>query len=78
MIGKIKDTLTPASRQVYYGPNRGTPEWRSRGAFGWGCGPCAVRGQDVGGFVDCEDEARRAAEEHAKTHRGARAVYGDG
>lgn len=78
MLDIIKDKLTPVSRQVYYGPNRGTPEWQAKGAFAWGCCPCATKGEDIGGFEPTLDKARQKAETHATTHRAARAVYGEG
>lgn len=78
MFDQIKNLLTPMSLQVYYGPNRGTAEWLAKGEYGWGCCPCANRDKDAGGWTATLDEAQRAAEDHAKTHRGARAVYGEG
>ena len=78
ILDKIKDTLTPHALQVYYGPNRGTAEWLAKGEFGWGCGPCAGQSKDTGGWTATLGEAQRNAVDHAKTHRGARAVYGDG
>lgn len=64
-------------RHVYYGPNRGTAEWRALGAFAWGCDLCAERG--CGGFCASLPEAKQKADGHAKEHGGrVRAAYYEG
>lgn len=71
--------ITPTSRQVTYGPNRGSAEWRAKGAYVWHCGAgCLPDGEMDGGFCRSLDEAKRAAERHAGGHRGMRAVYDEG
>lgn len=76
---RIADKITPISRQVNYGPNRGSAEWQARGAYTWHCNAgCLPDGGMDGGFCHDLNEAKNTAEKHARGHRGMRAVYYEG
>lgn len=78
ILGRLLDRLWPIGWQVYYGPNRGSEEYRALGAYAWGCCPCAGDDRDVGGFAGSDVEARAKAVKHARQHLLARAVYDEG
>lgn len=66
-------------KHVYYGPNRGTPEWRALGEFAWGCCLCVDKDSESGGFCASLPKAKQKAETHAREHGGrVRATYEEG
>jgi hypothetical protein len=78
----VHDTARKIDRRyVSYGPVRGNA--REFGAFAWQCDTNACCTDDkgewigavIGGYTDTIDDARTAAEAHARTHRGVRAFY---
>lgn len=65
-------------RYVYYGPNRGSAEWRALGNYVWGCGHTDCVEKDVGGFTASLGDAEHEAKDHARTHRRTHAHYYEG
>lgn len=56
-------------RYVYYGTMRD-------GVGAWGCNVSTGNGTcERGGYCPNPDDAKRAAEDHAKTHQGVRAFH---